>query len=445
MFDDKTKQSVNKNTSSQLPGDDGRDINLLPEKLRIEKKVGTSAGATDDIKYTQPTEVAGESKTYGTGIWSWLKNLPSRLRGQAIKPLKLDKSLSKSEVVSPATPLQRLYAESAQPKPALSAKTEGNLNVPKPSPKATVSQQATVSQPISPSSIQPKEKPVTDTPVVPTPRSIADKPVPTSKPMSMLEKIDKQLQKGIHIKKEKSVGDGQFGVNLIPEELVVEVDHKRIGTVLGVTAVLSILFIGLAYLVVDLIQLREAKQVNILQGDIQVAREEFIKKSKDLTALVAYQNLYDNIKTLLSKHLYWTQIFDFFEENVTKRVYFEDITADKNGLASVNLIAEDYMALAEQYLVFKQSPEVLNIEINSASLDAEGGFVDLAEIESFIDEIETVGSTSTNITSTTSTTINPQLLIVDAYQKLPVKAQMLLQLDSQIFYKSSTTTAKITK
>lgn len=434
MFDDKTKQSVNKNTNSQSPGDDGRDINLLPEKLRsIEKKVGTSAGATGDIEYTQPTEVASEPKTYGTGVWSWLKNLPSRLRGQAIKPLKLDKSSSKSEVVSPATPLQRLYAESAQPKPALSAKSEGNLDVPKPLPKTAVS------QPISPSPIQPKAKPVADAPVVPTSHSLTDKPAPTSKPMSMLEKIDQQLQKGIHIKNKKTVGDGKFGVNLIPEELIVEVNHKRIGTVLGVTAVLTILFLGLAYLVVDLIQLREAKQVNILQGDIQVAREEFIKKSKDLTALVAYQNLYDNIKTLLSKHLYWTQIFDFFEENVTKRVYFEDITADKNGLVSVDLIAEDYMALAEQYLVFKQSPGVLNIEINSASLDAEGGFTDLAEIESFIDEVETGSNTSTSIT------IDPHLLIVDAYQGLPVKAQMLLELDTQIFYKSSTTTAKITK
>lgn len=383
----------------------GKEINLLPEKMRgWEKKHVRPSGPSSQVEYTQPPELSPDKSQSGGKLIAWFKGLSSRWRQRAVKPLVPEKPVAPRAVSSPATPLQKLYTQVSQPE--LKKPVADNLDVKSP-------------------------------PVASSQAAAPPKPKSTGRPMSMLEKIDEQLQRGIHIKNEEDKGESQFGVNLIPEELVADVNPKRIVTVLSLTAILTILFIGLGYLVIDLIQLNEAKKIKFLQVEKQRAQEEFIAKSADLTALVDYKNLYDNIKTLLSQHLYWTQLLQWLEDSVTTRVYYEDVIADKNGLVTISANAEDYIALAEQYLVFKQSPVVFDIAVGNASLDAAGVVFDETAFTSLLSGLASA--------TTTTTTVSSRQLISEVYQALPVRAQFLIRLSPALFYKTSTTTAQIVK
>ena len=186
--------------------------------------------------------------------------------------------------------------------------------------------------------------------------------------LSVLEKIDQQLQKGIHFADKIESSDEQFGVNLIPEDMVSEVNEKKIVSMILWSVFVSIFIVGTGYLVIEFLQLKEAKEIQKLKQEIKIYEDEFISKSDDLKALVKYQQTYDNIKLLLDSHLYWNKLFEFLETNVANNVHFLNIDADKNGLVSMDIIAKDYESLANQYEIFKSAEGVVRVEMTEAAL-----------------------------------------------------------------------------
>lgn len=389
-----------------------KDINLLPEKMRA-KQPSRSVDVDNGSEQTRYTTPSGISTPVGYEEISWWQKFLGRLGIR--RKNKLNTPIGRKP--NQTTPLQKLYAQDIRQPDKRASNVSNNLS----------------------SSIPAADK-------LAIPSTLAEKPKVSSgnleskadlgKPLSMLEKIDQQLQRGLHLAENNKDDSDQFGVNLIPEEMVSEVNQKKILFTLLYTVIISIFILGVGYITIQFIQLQEAKKIQKLQQDIQQAENDFISKSDDLKALIRYQQTYDNINLLLDSHIYWDKLFNFLEQNVADDVYFLNVTADKNGVVNMSIVAKSYEALANQYLIFKQAPEVISVNINNASLSENSeesvGTPTLSIFESNL----SLAAQSTS-TATSTTEFDLRSVVLDYYKKMPVSSQVNLQLDTNIFYRDN--------
>jgi hypothetical protein len=411
MFDD--KQQLNN-------GNIDKDINLLPEKMRSKEPAKVvSSGEQGQTRYTTPT---GLSTPTGYEEISWWQRLKSNLTGQ--------KNIKSNRVVNPSlnqsTPLQKLYAQDIK---QTNSKTKGN-NLPS-SPNmvnktANQNQKPVAVKPASPSS-------ATKTP---TENLDPSQNSDLGKPLSVLEKIDQQLQRGLHFAENNGNDSDQFGVNLIPEDMLSEVNEKKILYTLLYAVIISAVILASGFITIQFIQLQEAKKIQKLQQDIQQAENEFIAKSDDLKALIRYQQTYDNINLLLDSHIYWDKLFTFLEQNVANDVHFLNVTADKNGLVSMSLVAKSYEALANQYQIFKQAPEVIKIDINSAVLnEGDQSSLTTSALTFLESDINLTNQATSTATTTDSARFDLRSVVLNFYKEMSVGSQVNIRLDTNIFYR----------
>ncbi|GEM_PF-3000057 len=389
-----------------------KDINLLPEKMRA-KQPSRSVDVDNGSEQTRYTTPSGISTPVGYEEISWWQKFLGRLGIR--RKNKLNTPIGRKP--NQTTPLQKLYAQDIRQTDKRASNVSNNLS----------------------SSIPAADK-------LATPPTLAEKPKVSSgnleskadlgKPLSMLEKIDQQLQRGLHLAENNKDDSDQFGVNLIPEEMVSEVNQKKILFTLLYTVIISIFILGVGYITIQFIQLQEAKKIQKLQQDIQQAENDFISKSDDLKALIRYQQTYDHINLLLDSHIYWDKLFNFLEQNVADDVYFLNVTADKNGVVNMSIVAKSYEALANQYLIFKQAPEVISVNINNASLSENSEeSVGTPTLSTFESNLSLAAQSTSTATSTTE--FDLRSVVLDYYKKMPVSSQVNLQLDTNIFYRDN--------
>ncbi len=389
-----------------------KDINLLPEKMRAKqpsRSVDVDNGS-EQIRYTTPS---GISTPVGYEEISWWQKFLGRLGIR--RKTKLNTPIGRKS--NQTTPLQKLYAQDIRQPDKRASNVSNNFSY---------------------------SIPVADK--LANPHTLAEKSKVSSgnlgsttdlgKSLSMLKKIDQQLQRGLHLAENNKDDSDQFGVNLIPEEMVSEVNQKKILFTLLYTVIISIFILGFGYITIQFIQLQEAKKIQKLQQDIQQAEKDFISKSDDLKALIRYQQTYDNINLLLDSHIYWGKLFNFLEQNVADDVYFLNVTADKNGVVNMSIVAKSYEALANQYLIFKQAPEVISVNINNASLSENSEeSVGTPTLSTFESNLSLAAQSTSTATSTTE--FDLRSLVLDYYKKMPVSSQVNLQLDTNIFYRNN--------
>lgn len=405
MFDDK-QQSNNGNLD--------KDINLLPEKMRLKPPPKPVNTGQEQTRYTTPS---GLSTPAGYEKISWWQKLLGSLGGKN----KFKSDLPVNRNLNQATPLQKLYAQDIR---QTDNKTNNRItnNLP-PTPQV-------VNKPISTNQ---SATPVAKPPVSSLP---LEQNSDLGKPLSMLEKIDQQLQRGLHLAENNGEDNDQFGVNLIPEDMVSVVNEKKILFTLLYAVLISVVILVGGYLAIQFTQFQEAKKIKKLQQDIQQAENEFISKSDDLKDLIGYQQTYDNINLLLDSHIYWDKLFSFLEQNVADDVYFLNVTADKNGLVSMSLVARSYEALANQYQIFKQAPEVIAVDINTASLNEDNKSSSAPTALPILEpSIDLVNQATSTATSTNNQGFDFRSMALDYYKAMPVSSQVNLQFDTNIFYR----------
>ncbi len=418
MFEDKTQSNNNQD----------KDINLLPEKMRRKENLSTiNKDEVANPRYTTPTKLE-QASAYQTIPW-WAKILGS-LGFRRWTSSTGDVGKKSGQI----TPLQKLYAQDIGQLSAGKKTSDITTSVyqEKTKPPA-ISQPAAAQrsrQPISSTQPQAKLAPKQETPErITSTHSSSPLSVRSgaTKPLSVLEKIDQQLQKGLRLGQGDDFDSDQYGVNLIPEEMISPVNRKKIVITLVYSVLFSVILLAAGYVVIEFIHLQEAKKIQTIKQEIQTAETEFIAKSDDLKNLIKYQQTYDNIKLLLSSHIYWDKFFTWLENNVADDVYYIDVSADKNGLVNINLQAQSYEALANQYEIFKNSPEVKKVEINSASLST-----------SSYEPAQTPDSQPPTVNPDTpaGSTLDLRQLLLENYQNMSVSTQINLQLDTSIFYRT---------
>lgn len=163
-----------------------------------------------------------------------------------------------------------------------------------------------------------------------------------------------------------------LAINLIPTELSPTVDprlrRRLVGLVLVV--VVSVLTVVGLQQWVGWYEVQIGAQVKATEDrivELTTAIDGYERYRLEGEALQAQIR---TVETALSRHLYWTKIFQALEQHTIDDVYYTSFTASAEGNLTLTAIGIDYRSVARQLVAFQAAKDFVgSVTINSASAE----------------------------------------------------------------------------
>ncbi len=344
------------------------EINLLPEELRGEEAKnlpGSSAGRSGDFSFHLPSSDGLKPKIQ-PAVFKDSPDIPVKAPGQISKP---------SLTFSPAE--EKIFKEVEQQLQPL----------PKPLPAAPV-----VNSPAVKISLAGKPLDAVAQPSGPLP---VQKPLqPGKEKAGFFNKLfGKKAPQGRIIKNAPDKGAKghlpikALDVNLIPEGLDL-LPNQKIYHYFILAGLFGLLAVGLIFLGLIIYGQVLAKQEQSLTNQLGASEVKYNQlKSKEEVISGWYQKV-ASIKQLFLKHLYWTNFFSSLEKITIPQVYYKEVKAAQDSNVVLDAVAENFLALARQYLAFQQAKDVVKaVTISGIASDILTGEVSFSVILKFAPEI----------------------------------------------------------
>lgn len=152
----------------------------------------------------------------------------------------------------------------------------------------------------------------------------------------------------------KNLEEDKSDVNLLPKELNI-VSSANIVTMILYTLLISIIILFVVYFGVVIYKISIDKKINII--DLQI--ESIVNNPEEFDKLISkiedLKRRNEKIKSLLSKHIYWTEFFAQLERHTLPEVKFTSFTGSTNGNITLASTAPDYYTVARQWLELKNN------------------------------------------------------------------------------------------
>ncbi|MCL4406100.1 MAG: hypothetical protein M1586_02120 [Patescibacteria group bacterium] len=136
---------------------------------------------------------------------------------------------------------------------------------------------------------------------------------------------------------------------------------------LFILVLLAVSYFGLVYGYKPFLQ----KDIRNIQSQTEQLDQQV--SPADRQAFIAFYSQIENLKSLLSKHVFSSKIFPFIETNTRKDVAYNSMDLDvASRTANLSGTAANYESLASQLDVFQNLSEVKSVAINGATV-GQGG------------------------------------------------------------------------
>jgi hypothetical protein len=153
--------------------------------------------------------------------------------------------------------------------------------------------------------------------------------------------------------------------NLIKDQGVLFFNWQQRLLTLALALILCSLAIGLVYVGLLIWQKERLNDNQSTLANFEAINAEIAKNEKDLEEIVAFNRKLDVVSFILSNHVYWTNFFNFLENNTLKDVYFDNFSGDLTGKYTIAATARNLEAVSSQLEVMKAHALVRNIEYSS--------------------------------------------------------------------------------
>jgi len=191
------------------------------------------------------------------------------------------------------------------------------------------------------------------------------------KSFSNLFSSNKNKTKGKIIKNEIDhssvlVKSKPFNVNLIPEGFNL-ISNKKLYAYFLRRAVYAVILVVAVYIGLTVLSQILTKKDQDLSTSLTQAQAKFQVLQKENNSLIASTQQFSQLESLFKAHIYWTKFFSALEKITIPDVYYNDINASLDGTVSISAMAENYLGVAKQYLVYQSNPETIE-QVNISGL-----------------------------------------------------------------------------
>ncbi len=149
-------------------------------------------------------------------------------------------------------------------------------------------------------------------------------------------------------------------VNLVPEEaLEHEIPVTKI-LYLALAFIVSVSCVFGGWLAANWYFNQKIQELNSINSEIS-ALDASIRSYKNLQDEVKSLNTsLNNVKTMLEKHVSWSQLFTKLERYTLPEVYYKSLSADVNGTVTLSASAKDYETAIKQLYIYQQASDFVD-------------------------------------------------------------------------------------
>jgi len=207
---------------------------------------------------------------------------------------------------------------------------------------------------------------------------------PTPKPASDAEALTQKkkkkwgfsfnfFKKGLNKKKDKIIGADILDVNLVRDEIVKFFDWQKNILILIICIFSSLFIISFIYWGISFwgSRIDYIKDPYLVQNYYKLNRE--VRDLNDeIENILAFKKKLSIIEILLDKHIYWTNFFEFLEENTLSDVHFTRFSGGVGGSYTLSAYSNDFDAIDAQIKKFLANDNVNNAHVDSGVVSGSG-------------------------------------------------------------------------
>lgn len=150
--------------------------------------------------------------------------------------------------------------------------------------------------------------------------------------------------------------------NLIKGEIITFFDWHKQAVILVNAILIPVFLIGIIYLGLMYYQKQnqakiqeQAKRFNELTAEVKQAET-------GLAEITGFQTRLKTVSQVFAKHIYWTNFFNFLENNTIKDVYYVGFSGNTGGSYLVEAIASSFSNIADQVNVLKNNDKITDVK-----------------------------------------------------------------------------------
>jgi len=183
-----------------------------------------------------------------------------------------------------------------------------------------------------------------------------------------------------------ATGAAIMDVNLISEDQNL-LPNKKIYNRFWLTFFLSLLLVAVLYFGAKFYGQRLINQEEQATSALSNSEQRYNKLKQQEDKWAEWRKNVDAVQVILSKHIYWSNIFKQLEKMTIPEVYYSSINASIEGSITLSASAENYLAVARQYLAYQKfSDTVSKVSFSALAGDANTGKVNFTVSLFFLPE-----------------------------------------------------------
>lgn len=182
---------------------------------------------------------------------------------------------------------------------------------------------------------------------------------------AVVEKKEKSKKKKENILEDSNV----LETNLMEGESISFFDWQKNSVVLLMFAFMAMAIVAFAY--GGLVIYGEKQSIRNESADSKIEKLKLAMENikKDTKIFSSLEGKIKIVNTLLDKHIYWTNFFQFLEDKTIVNVYYLNFSGDNGGKYIIASRAKSFSDLSRQLTVFKRAADqVVQVNINGGKL-----------------------------------------------------------------------------
>jgi hypothetical protein len=163
-------------------------------------------------------------------------------------------------------------------------------------------------------------------------------------------------------------------VNLVRGEIVKFFDWQKGLTVLVISVFASLAFLSLIYWGISWWGTsRQTAENTSYAQDYYRASKEIKDLNPRVEEVLKFKERLDLVNFLLDRHIYWTNFFNFLEDNTLANVYFSSFGGDIKGIYTMQATTDNLDAIDAQIKLLLANQKIKKASVNAGSIGGEKG------------------------------------------------------------------------
>jgi hypothetical protein len=182
------------------------------------------------------------------------------------------------------------------------------------------------------------------------------------------DKVKKEKNKKAESKASENKKGNALEMNLAEGEIVHYFNWKKAFFALVSSGFLAILILTAVYFGLFWWGEESAKQNEFFSEKSKELDEQIEETKKEAKDLFIFKKKLELVKNeLLPRHIYWTNFFDYLEENTLSQVNYEQFSGTTDGSYSLPVITDDYNIINSQVELMRKDEVTQAAEVREAS------------------------------------------------------------------------------